>query len=149
MIAYFKKKKITLLPSKIPLELMVWEYDNIFVGGFSSSSISLIDPSRVKFIFGPKQGFSKLMYSDEEMKQYNILLDQIFAVRLIDYDNRLRKKIDDYNNHLTKRINDYEGKVAELERRLNKIEEKTKRRGLMGKMRIVKDKLKRRLKWKN
>ena len=151
LLAYFKKKKIALLPSKIPLELMLWEYDNISVGGFSSSTISLIEPSRVKFIFGPKQGYCKLMYSDEEMKQYNVLLDQIFAVRLIDYDKRLRKKINDYDNRLTKSINDYECRIVELERRLNEIEEKTKKSdlSLRGTMRSVKDKIKRRLKWKN
>ncbi len=104
LLKYFDERDIEVIPNKIPIELVLWEYKNIDVGGFSSSIVSLIDPKRVKFIFGQHLGYSELLFDkDHSIPTYNVLVSGNIAVHLLashyNLENRINEKLSIINNY--------------------------------------------------
>lgn len=85
---YLKSRKIEIIAENVPLEMILWQYDNIVIGGFSSSINSLIELNRTKFIFGSRIGYTKIIYDDSQYipKIYNIEVSQIMGADLIQYN---------------------------------------------------------------
>ena len=119
LMKYLKEKSIEIIPNKIPIEILLWEYKNIDIGGFSSSIFSLIEPSRVKFIFGQKLGYADILFDEtkNQLKTYNLLVSQNFACHLIIENNKLIERIErlESSNDNLRLLND------ELQKQVEKL----------------------------
>lgn len=94
LMKYLKEKNIEIIPNKIPLEILLWEYKNIDIGGFSSSIVSLIEPSRVKFVFGQNLGYADILFDEKNpLKAYNLLVSQNLACRILAEHNKMMERI--------------------------------------------------------
>lgn len=123
LLDYMQKHQIEIIPNKIPLEIVLWEYKNIDIGGFSSSIVSLIDRERIKFVFGQNLGYSEIIFNkDNPLKCYNVLVSQNIAYRLLINRNNMEKKLDDKLSTVGK---DYINQKNEIEE-LRRIVEETK-----------------------
>lgn len=119
LMKYLKEKSIEIIPNKIPIEILLWEYKNIDIGGFSSSIFSLIEPSRVKFIFGQKLGYADILFDETKypLKTYNLLVSQNLACHLIIENNKLIERIErlESSNDNLRLLND------ELQKQVEKL----------------------------
>lgn len=137
---YLHKSDIEFIPEKMPLETLLWENENIMIGGFCSSINSLIDCKRTKSFFGEKIGFVKLLAKKNmfEANEYNILLSQKLASNMLNLyyseaDNKMdlnktisnlkneQKIIIKENKELAKQINTLQDKIIQLENNLLRI----------------------------
>jgi hypothetical protein len=84
---FLYRHNIKILPSKMPLEIILWEYKNINVSGFASSINHLIDPSRTIAFFGKYSHLYFYRYLEKEnkikIKYYNIEISQYIAYALM------------------------------------------------------------------
>lgn len=86
---FLKNNNIKVLPEKFPIELVLWRYKNIKIGGFCSSIHSLVSKKQVEFIFGELNGFSKYIFKDNFIKLYNLNLSQDIASLMLKYYYKL------------------------------------------------------------
>ena len=126
---YLNSKNIIILPSKTPLEILLWNNDNIMVGGFCSTVNSMIDPLRTKFFFGEKIGYSNLLDKNKKFKanEYGILISQKIANELlVSYSQtcEVKDKIEANKNYFETRYNDLMLKNEQLTQKINYMENK-------------------------
>ena len=133
---YLNNHNITILPERIPLELLLWTKKNIFVGGFCSTINSMIKPSRTKFFFGEKIGYVKLMDKNNmfDASIYNGMLSQKLAQKLIEYNNKKSAEVVEISNVLRKNFN---SKLGELESRIITLEHYIKKESFLSKIRNI------------
>lgn len=103
---YLKTKEVFVLNNEIPIEILLWENNNICVGGFCSSVNTLISPERTLFFYGEKIGLSKLLgkTSFSGCKEYNILLSQNLAAELLKLKNNVEIQDNKKNEEILKSI---------------------------------------------
>ena len=132
LVEYLNKKNISILPAKIPVEILLWEYNNISIGGFSSSVVSLIDPSRVKFIFGQPIGYNEILF--DNIETYDYKLSAQLAVQLL---NDRYSLVDDHRAHYLELLEinkNLSAEISELRSRLDKMESDINSAGLSKKV---------------
>ena len=132
LVQYLNQNNIDILPSKIPVEILLWEYKNIYVGGFSSSVVSLIDPSRVKFIFGQPFGYNELLF--DKIDIYDYKLSTSLAIQML---NDRYSLVDDYKANYIELLEinrNLSAEISELRARLDKIESDINSAGLSKKV---------------
>jgi hypothetical protein len=82
---YLAQNNITVLPKKLPVEVLLWNHPNMDIAGFSSSANAFISKSRINSFFGCKIGYAKLLFRGVQFKQYNAIISQKMA-QALSYD---------------------------------------------------------------
>ena len=120
---YMEEHEIEVISNKIPIEIVLWEYQNIDIGGFSSSIVSLIDAKRVKFVFGQNLGYSKIIFNkNKPLTEYNVEVSQLIASHLLLYCGNLREKI----TSLEQLVSQNENEIKELNNKIDELKKETK-----------------------
>jgi len=119
---FLEGNNIKILPPKFPLEILLWKYDNILLGGFCSTIYALINPKKVKFFFGEIFSFIKYLYDKNvfDAKIFNFEVSQKFAATISRY---YYQNQDTYN----KLINDHNESINRLDNRINYLEEELRK----------------------
>jgi hypothetical protein len=137
---FLYRHNIKILPARMPIEVVLWDNQNIDIAGFCSTVNSLIEPTRSIAFFGEIFGFSKLLNKANRFnsKIYNVEVSQPLAsainseyyenigrlnaidVRLNAIDLRL-KAIDENFKAINERFLISEQKITQLVRKLNKL----------------------------
>jgi len=97
---FLQKNNIIVLSEKFPIEIALWEYNHIKVGGFCSTIHSLIPKEQVAFFFGDLNGFSKYIFKDNFYNYYNINLSQDVASLSLKYYYKWSDYYKNLNNNL-------------------------------------------------
>lgn len=84
-LQFLQKNKVIILSEKFPIEIALWEYNHIKIGGFCSTIHSLIPKEQVAFFFGDLNGFAKYIFKDNFYNYYNIHLSQDVASLSLKY----------------------------------------------------------------
>lgn len=84
-LQFLQKNKVIILSEKFPIEIALWEYNHIKIGGFCSTIYSLIPKEQVAFFFGDLNGFAKYIFKDNFYNYYNIHLSQDVASLSLKY----------------------------------------------------------------
>lgn len=129
---YLNSHSIIIIPEKIPLEPLLWDNKNLLIGGFCSTINSMINPSRTKFFFGEKIGFSELLDKNNlfNARNYNVLISQKLASGILNiyYENvSIKQALESEINVLQKNYNVILNEKNELSERVRKLEQKIKK----------------------
>lgn len=115
---------IKVLPPKFPLEILLWKYDNIELGGFCSTVYALINPKKVKFFFGELFSFVKYLYDNKSFGAYvfNFDVSQKLAALISKhyYENvDLKNKYNEDLDSLNRKVDSLEKEIYELKVKFN------------------------------
>ena len=105
-------RDIEIMPVKMPLELILWERDDIYIGGFCSTSFVLINKKNVKFLFGEPIGFSRFIFKN--IKTYNIQVSQDMAILFKESFGKNEAIINGINNRIDIMTNNLKSELDKI-----------------------------------
>lgn len=116
---YLLDNNIEILPAKMPLEVILWLNQNIYITGFCSSINSLVDSDKTISFFGDQIGFSKLLDNAGKFKakKYQLEISQDIAAGLLkDYGNNKNaiENLNRKNEELLVNISEMNKQIAYL-----------------------------------
>ena len=117
---FLELNNISILPEKLPLEILLWGYPHVKIGGFCSSMYSLILTEQIKFFFGELNGFSKYIFKrdDPKYKFYNLELSQDMALLSLQCYN----KYNGYNSSIDNKLKNINDSLQEIKNIRNDLE---------------------------
>jgi hypothetical protein len=116
LLVFFKQNDIEVLPEQFPLEILLWSYEYIEIGGFYCSAYTFINLKRIKFIFGDFWEYAK-KYLLNEYKTYNINVSQEMAGVLWTISNEDQKQQKQLLNNFDK----YDNNIIDLDHKYSTL----------------------------